>query len=59
MGNANEIDIVLIAFQKNFKNTHGWLELLTSIEDSDVKRPLSKRPKIGFHVQLSLNAGQK
>ena len=24
-----------------------------------VKRPLSKRPKIGFHDQLSLNAGQK
>ena len=22
-----------------------------------VKRPLSKRPKIGFHSQLSLNAG--
>ena len=25
----------------------------------DVKRPLSKRPKIGFQAQLSLNAGQK
>ena len=24
-----------------------------------VKRPLSNRPKIGFHGQLSLNAGQK
>ena len=24
-----------------------------------VKRPLSKIPKIGFQVQLSLNAGQK
>ena len=24
-----------------------------------VKRPLSKRPKIGFQDQLSLNAGQK
>ena len=24
-----------------------------------VKRPLSKRPKIGFHDQLLLNAGQK
>ena len=24
-----------------------------------VKRPLSERPKIGFHDQLSLNAGQK
>ena len=24
-----------------------------------VKRPLSKRPKIGFQYQLSLNAGQK
>ena len=23
------------------------------------KRPLSKRPKIGFQTQLSLNAGQK
>ena len=29
--NANEIDIVLIAFQKNGKNTPGRLELLTSI----------------------------
>ena len=28
---ANEIDIVLIAFQKNGKNTRGRLELLTSI----------------------------
>ena len=25
----------------------------------DVKRPLSKSPKIGFQSQLSLNAGQK
>ena len=24
-----------------------------------LKRPLSNRPKIGFHAQLSLNAGQK
>ena len=24
-----------------------------------LKRPLSKRPKIDFHDQLSLNAGQK
>ena len=26
---------------------------------TSVKRPLSKRPKIGFQDQLSLNAGQK
>ena len=26
---------------------------------SCVKRPLSKRPQIGFHCHLSLNAGQK
>ena len=26
---------------------------------TSVKRPLSRRPKIGFQVQLSLNAGQK
>ena len=30
-GNANEIDKVLIAFQKIGKNTRGRLELLTSI----------------------------
>ena len=30
-GNANEIDIVLIAFPKIGKSTHGRLELLTSI----------------------------
>ena len=29
--NANEIDVVLIAFQKKGKSTHGQLELLTSI----------------------------
>ena len=29
--NANEIDVVLIAFQKNGKNTHGRLEFLTRI----------------------------
>ena len=26
---------------------------------TSVKRPLSKRPKIGFQDQLSINAGQK
>ena len=27
--------------------------------NTSVKRPLSKRPQIGFQDQLSLNAGQK
>ena len=30
-GNANEIAMVLIAFQKIGKNTHGQLELMTSL----------------------------
>ena len=33
--------------------------LLTHYSKICVKRPLSKRPKIGFQDQLSLNAGQK
>ena len=32
---------------------------LVSYSKTCVKRPLSKRLKIGFHDQLSLNAGQK
>ena len=31
IGNADEIDIVLITFYKIDKNTSDWLELLTSI----------------------------
>ena len=31
----------------------------TKYSKTCVKRPLSKRPKIGFQYQLSLNAGQK
>ena len=32
---------------------------LTQYSKTCVKRPLSKRPKIDFQIQLSLNAGQK
>ena len=43
---------------------HYFLEVMsgfsrTSYSKTCVKRPLSKRPKIGFQDQLSLNAGQK
>ena len=31
----------------------------TECKSVNLKRPLSKRPKIGFQDQLSLNAGQK
>ena len=38
---------------------HEIVVLITQIySKSCVKRPLSKRPKIGFEYQLSLNAGQ-
>ena len=33
--------------------------LITGATVKPTKRPLSKRPKIGFHGQLYLNAGQK
>ena len=33
--------------------------LKTLFSKSYVKRPFSKRPKIGFQYQLALNAGQK
>ena len=41
-----------------------WVGLFLQSEkymysETCVKRPLSKRPKIGFQDQLSLNAGQK
>ena len=36
-----------------------YLEILRHVTVKPVKRPLSKRPKIGFHDQLSLIAGQK
>ena len=39
------------------KNGHTVEAILYS--KTCVKRPLSKRPKIGFQDQLSLNAGQK
>ena len=35
------------------------LSLFLHYSKTCVKQPLSKRPKIGFHDQLSLNAGQK
>ena len=34
---------------------HNWIVVYSK---TCVKQPLSKRPKIGFHNQLSLNAGQ-
>ena len=37
----------------------GYRDSGQDIKDSDVKRPLSKGPKIGLQDQLSLNAGQK
>ena len=36
-----------------------WAGLKTIYSKTCVKRPLSKRQKIGFQNQLSLNAGQK
>ena len=33
--------------------------IILSYSKTCVKRPLSKRPKIGFQAQLSLNASQK
>ena len=52
--NIQESWIVLLLFLT-------WQTVLTLIRYSKtcVKRPLSKRPKIGFQDQLSLNAGQK
>ena len=35
------------------------LRVASKCSKTCVKRPLSKRPKIGFQDQLSLNAGQK
>ena len=32
---------------------------VTTYSKTCLKRPLKKRPKIGFHERLSLNAGQK
>ena len=36
-----------------------WIGLWYVYSKACVKRPLSKRPKIGFQDQLSLNADQK
>ena len=35
------------------------MTMVSQYSKTCVKRPLSKRPKIGFQDQLSLNAGQK
>ena len=45
----------LIANNSIYEPAHQYL----SYSKTCVKRPLSKRPKIGFEDQLSLNAGQK
>ena len=44
-----------------YKAAHEIFVFITLLRYSKdcVKRPLSKRPKIGFQDQLSLNAGQK
>ena len=45
---------------KNGKSAYnGYLCSLYIYSKTSVKWPLSKRPNIGFHDQLSLNAGQK
>ena len=36
-----------------------WPNIRSMYSKTCEKRPLSKRPKIGFQDQLSLNAGQK
>ena len=45
--------------RKTFLNNIVIIFLLVSTVKTCVKPPLSKRPKIGFQDQLSLNAGQK
>ena len=48
--------------QKNCPNESVLLSTqnkMLKLSETFVKRPLSKRPKIGFLDQLSLNAGQK
>ena len=42
----------------NYKYSESISYLKTVYSKTSVKRPLSKRPKIGFHDQLLLNAGQ-
>ena len=41
------------------KRGEQWLNSRVKYSKTCVKRPLSKRPKIGFQNQLWLNAGQK
>ena len=47
----------LLMGRKESKQTNKQTKFIYS--KTYVKRPLSKRPKIGFEDQLSLNAGQK
>ena len=50
------------AYISTFEPAHKTWVLIPYVEKyrkACVKRPLSKRPKIGFQDQLSLNAGQK
>ena len=50
----NKFCIYILDSKWTYKYMHDFKYSKTS-----VKRPLSKRPKIGFKDQLSLNAGQK
>ena len=54
----------LVSFVVNMAQVVSYASVLRAIglklySKTRVKRPLSKRPKIGFQDQLSLNAGQK
>ena len=52
------IQKVLQRLSADDKSHLAWKELIM-YSKTYVKRPLSKRPKIGFIDQLSLNSGQK
>ena len=57
---CHSADIVLIVSAITASvDKHYDLRVLIVYSKTCVKRPLSKRPKIGFQDQLSLNAGKK
>ena len=47
------------ANEGGFKEEKAYVRVQGQYSKTCVKRPLSKRPQIGFQDQLSLNAGQK